>query len=132
MFSYEIYNSALVEIPNKKNELGIGFVDDVLFLAAAKSVRGTYTKLKNMMTRNDGALAWADQHNCTFEMSKLKLVVFSRKRKNLSHTGKKLPMNCPPLHLPGQTIRPSSSAKYLGVFLDQELRFKEQEHYAYG
>ena len=64
------------------------------------------------MSRAGRAVEWSTKHNSKFEFSKLALIDFAHR-------------NCkkdrPNLELPGITITPMQSTKYLGVFLDQHL-----------
>ncbi|KZT20461.1 hypothetical protein NEOLEDRAFT_1075592, partial [Neolentinus lepideus HHB14362 ss-1] len=70
------------------------------------------------MTRPGGALEWARQHNSRFEVAKFGLIHFSRAPPR------------PSLELNGIVIQPKVSHKFLGVMLDQELRWKAQTDYA--
>jgi hypothetical protein len=73
-----------------------------------------------MMTREDGALQWAQEHNSKFKMSKLALMDFAHQSKKVTR---------PPLHISNTKIETSKTAKYLGVYIDQHLNWKEQEVY---
>ena len=64
---------------------------------------------------------WAKEHNSKFELSKLALIDFTHQCKQI---------NRPPLRIADTTIEASKSVKYLGVYLDQHLNWKEQEAYA--
>ena len=68
-------------------------------------------------------MKWAEKHNSHFEFSKLTLI-------NFAHHSRKA--DRPPLILPNATVTPTSSAKYLGVILDQKLSWKEQLAYVIG
>src|SRR6266481_3661843 len=83
-----------------------------------------------MMTQANGGQAWSNDHNSRFEMSKLMLVGFSRRRApDLQRPGKMTPEVQPTLTIGGTTIKAVTAHKFLGVIFDQELCWKEQaEH----
>ena len=123
MVLYQFYNADLLEIPKGKEESAIAYVDDAILIATADNFHETHSKLLDMMTRKDGALEWAEKHNSRFEYSKLALIDFAHYSRKLAR---------PPLLLPHAEIKPSTSTKYLGVILDQNLNWKEQLAYAAG
>ena len=83
------------------------------------------------MDQPEGGLQWSNTHNSHFKPDKLQLVDFTRKRTPTGQTGQcTTPITRPPLTLGTREIAPSSSYKYLGVILDQELRFREHAAYA--
>ena len=66
-----------------------------------------------------------------FHSDSSRLMGFTRRRETAHGGNKKTRLiTRPTIDLPGQTILPSTSHKFLGVLLDQELRFKEQAAYA--
>src|SRR6266481_1651758 len=80
-----------------------------------------------MMVREGGSQDWSKYHNSRYEVSKLKLVGFSRCQVcDPGNPGKTIPEPHPNFDLQGTCIKPSNSHKYLGVIFDQELRWKEQ------
>ena len=123
MALYQFYNADLLEVPTGNEESAVAYVDDAILIATAKDFHGAHDKILDMMTRKDGALEWAEKHNSRFEFSKLALIGFA-------HHSKKLPR--PALSLPNAIIEPTSSAKYLGIILDQNLNWKEQLAYVTG
>ena len=123
MALYQFYNADLLDIPKNKDEAAIAYVDDALLIATGKDFRSTHDKLKAMMTRQGGAIEWTEKHNSRFEYSKLSLIDFA-------HHSKKI--NRPPLTLPGCIIKPTTSMKYLGLILDQNLNWREQLAYVTG
>ena len=66
-------------------------------------------------------MEWAKQHNSKFDMSKLALL-------NFSHHSKAT--ESPPLTIADTEVTVSTSVKYLGIYLDQHLSWKEQIVYA--
>src|SRR6266481_4595388 len=80
-----------------------------------------------MMTRADGRQDWSKNHNSRYELSKLKLVGFSRCQvPDPGRPGRTIPEPHPDLILQGTHIKPSSSHKYLGVMFNCELHWREQ------
>ena len=81
-----------------------------------------------MMTRPNSAYEWSRDHNSFFEMDKLQLIDFTRKReKDPTGKSKTWPKTRQLLELVDGSIMPNPMHKLLGLILDQELRFK---HYA--
>ena len=122
MILFIIYNSDLVETAENSNELTLAFVDDTAFIAIGKDFHETHAILVDMLEREGGGYQWSKEHNSKFETSKFALIDFSMNRTK----------ERPPIKVRGITIKPSTSHKFLGVILDQELRWKEQASYSLG
>lgn len=114
MILYVIYSSDLADTAKGKKELTLAFVDDTAFIAIGKTFADTHATLVDMMEREGGGYDWSNKHNSRFETSKFALMDFT-----LSRT-----KNRPPLTLRDSTITPTANHKFLGVILDQELRWK--------
>ena len=124
MALYQFYNADLVEIPKEdEGETAEAYVDDAIISASADSFEEAHEKLKDMMTRENGAISWAKKHNSPFEYTKLALIDFAHSSRAAERVER------PPLVLPNFTIRPTASTKYLGIILDQNLNWKEQTAY---
>jgi len=76
--------------------------------------------MRNMLERRGGGFEWSSEHNSHFEPSKFVLMDFS-----LNRLKERSPMT-----IQGAIINPSRTHKFLGVILDQELRWKEHTAYA--
>ena len=120
MVLYQYYNADLLDIPKLPSELAAAYVDDVILIVTAKTFEGAHTILADMMTREGGAMEWARQHNSKFEMSKLALL-------NFLHHSKAV--ESPLLTIADTKISASTSVKYLGLYLDQHLNWKDQLAY---
>jgi len=120
MLLYIVYDSDLVTVAKNKDELTLTFVDDTVLLAIAKSFQDTHRILGDMLEREGGAYEWSADHNSRFETSKFGLVDFT--------LSKSKPR--PPMTIRGNVIMPAPSHKFLGVVVDQELRWKEHIAYA--
>jgi ribonuclease HI len=123
MALYQFYNADLLDIPEGKEEAAIAYVDDAILIVSSPSFHGAHDKLAAMMTRKGGAIDWAEKHNSRFEFSKLALIDFAHHSKD---------MDRPHLILPDCTVKPTESTKYLGVILDQSLKWNEQLAYVAG
>ncbi|PPR07816.1 hypothetical protein CVT24_002896 [Panaeolus cyanescens] len=125
---YLIYNADLPSIQRKEEgsvTTVVAFVDDVGVIATAHDFRTAHKGIKKVMDGRGGIMEWARTHNCTFGMEKFQLIDFSRK-KTVDEDGNKVDIPRPNLRLNSLTIKPGKQAKFLGLILDQELRWKEQ------
>ena len=122
MIPYLFYNADMLDIAHGCHELCLGYVDDMALIASVDTFENAHRMLGNMMSRLGGSLQWAAEHNLKFETSKSVLIDFSR-AKGVGRLD---------MSLRGSLIKPSTSHKFLGVQLDQELRWKRQADYALG
>jgi ribonuclease HI len=116
MLLYLYYNSDLLEIPKGRDELGLGYVDDMALVSIAKDFGEAHRGIRRMMDRAGGAMEWSGTHNSRFEATKSVLVDFTRSKSKRR----------PPMELSGVTLAPQPAHKFLGVSLDQELRWNHQ------
>jgi hypothetical protein len=130
---YNFYSADLIEPSNDPDELKSAFVDDIFFMVASPTFEENNRKLENMITRPGGAIEWSTSHKSNFEIDKFGLLHMSRKTEpDPTRPGKRRPLTRPSLQLAEHTIKPSASHKFLGVYLDQALNFKEHANYALG
>ena len=120
MLLYIIYDSDLVDTPKSKNELTLAFVDDTVFIAIGNSFQETHDILLDMLVRPGGGFDWSKDHNSKFEASKFALMDFTMSKSKPR----------PQMTIRGITIKPVPSHKFLGVIVDQELRWREHAAYA--
>ena len=120
MLLYIIYDSDLIDIARNKGELTLAFVDDTVFIAIANTFTETHEILIDMLERPGGGFEWSKDHNSHFETSKFGLLDFT-----LSKSKQR-----PQMSFRDVTIKPAPSHKFLGVIVDQELRWKEHAAYA--
>jgi hypothetical protein len=122
MILYIIYSSDLVEVATPRRgraaiqELTLAFVDDTAFIAIAKDFITTHQMLSDMLTRPGGGFEWSRDHNSRFEPNKFALMDFSMNRRKTR----------PNMNIQGSIIQPSFTHRFLGVILDQELRWTAQ------
>jgi hypothetical protein len=121
MVLYQYYNADLLDIPNNSNKSAMAYVDDTILIATGENFVETHKTLTDMMTREGGEINWSNDHNSSFEYSKLALMDFthrnSRKKRHL-------------LKLLNTTLTPAENTKYLGVYFNQHLDWNTQRNYA--
>ena len=120
MILYLYYNADILDVAHGQHELGLGYIDDMAFMVAAKMFHEAHCILGNMMTRPEGGNAWSLSHNSRFEASKSILVDFSCSN-GIEH---------PPMWLGGAHITPQPAHKFLSIMLDQELQWSQQANSA--
>ena len=121
MILYQYYNADLLDIPMREGEDAEAYVDDTIMIATDTDFNETHRKLESMMCREEGVETWSNTHSSPLEYSKLALINFGHKHKDLGD---------PTLRLPQRTIPPANSTKYLGVYIDRNLNWKTQQAYA--
>jgi hypothetical protein len=131
MVHYLFYNADLVEVADKTNkrEDVFGFVNNVALYYEHKDAEEAAKGLEQMMTCQGGAFNWSVSHNSPFSVPKFVHVVYTRRREpgeDTSTAAKSQPLTRRPLLIRGQRVKPALYAHYLGVLVDQELRWKEQ------
>jgi hypothetical protein len=117
MVLYQYYNMDLLDIPSGKNEDALAYIDDTILVATAETFTEAHTTLADMMTREGGASEWSRTHNSPLEYTKLVLIDFTHRSSSKARTV---------LHLLQRQIEPSTSTKYLGIIVNQRLRWKAQ------
>jgi hypothetical protein len=132
MILYIFYNADLLEITDTNNkEDAIGYVDDIAMIATGSDFNETTGKLRRLMIRTDGGIQWSREHNSIFEMSKSVVMHVSRQSQEDPQNGRKrTKLSRPPLRINGQEIQEVENFKYLGILLDEGLRWKAQSQKA--
>lgn len=109
---YILYNSSLltqaIDLPHTSS---LGFVDDVAFLTADKSLDTVRRRLQVLANRE---LTWGSRHGAAFDQRKSQWIVLTRRA---------LPDILPSITLGAKTLLPQPQVKWLGVVLDQQLNF---------
>ena len=85
MVLYLFYNADMLDVAYGRDELVLGYVDEVALLAAAKTTDLAYWALSDMVIHPGGALDWSAQHNSMFEASKSVFIDFSWSKPSLAH-----------------------------------------------
>ncbi|KAF7783210.1 hypothetical protein Agabi119p4_2586 [Agaricus bisporus var. burnettii] len=127
MLLYITYNADLLEIPNNLDEGAAGYVDDAYLLATAPDFKQTTRKLQKMMEREGGGFEWSTAHNSKFALDKLAITHFSPTENKGGLTERARARNeRPQLELRGQSVEEAQMYKYLGVCIDNKLKWNEQ------
>jgi hypothetical protein len=87
----------------------LGYVDDALAIATARTLKKAAKMLQRFMEREGGGFQWSKDHNSQFEISKLAVAYF---------TYGKLPPEEYPLELTlqGTVIKRAESYKYINLY----------------
>jgi hypothetical protein len=130
LIAWIIYNHQILNIFDKTSkETGFLYVDDTAVLVTGDSFRSTHDKLN----RAGGIMEWAVSHNCSFGVEKFQLLDLSRKKvRDPLRPRKRIPLPRRNLLLNGQSIKSTTTVKFLGLHIDRELRWKEQMAAAIG
>ena len=115
---YMYYNADLLDIGTKRNDIALGFIDDIVYGTAGTSDLANVRRLKTTLNQ---AEEWRRKHGAQFEQSKYVLVHFTRNYRKSTKAS---------VQTGGITVEPSEEAKYLGVIFDKQLRFKAHLQYA--
>jgi len=103
---YILYNSDLLEIPKGRKQLGLGFIDDILYGVQNKTAMANSSELERLLARSE---TWRQRHGAQFEKSKYVLIHFTRNP---------LAQVEATVTIGGTTIHPSPEARYLDVTFD--------------
>src|SRR6266850_4038723 len=117
MVLYQYYNADLLDIPDDNSDTAVAYVDDTLLYTEVDTFEEAHLKLAKMMTKENGVAKWSKEHNSPLEYSKLALIDFAH------HSNPRKPN---PLQLLLREVKPSNSARYLGVIFDHNLNWKAQ------
>lgn len=111
---YIFYNADLIEECNaEEGVMSTGYIDDAATLAWANTTEETCKQLERVLEK---AQRWATTHASVFAPEKFQLVHFTRSRSRIKVDR--------PVQTAWGEIQPTSTAKYLGVIMDTQLRWK--------
>src|SRR6266481_4452938 len=116
MLLYLSYNADLLEVPTGHDEMGLGYVDDMVLMSTAKDFGKAHQRLKRMMVWAGGVVEWSGTHNSPFETTKSVLVDFMQSKTVV----------CPSMTLSGVMLSLQPTHRFLGVQVDQELQWNHQ------
>src|SRR5437667_7435092 len=108
---YVLYNSDLLDLVKGEKQLGLGYIDDLLYGVQNKMALGNTRELGRLVVKTE---QWRQQHGAQFEKSKYVLIHFTRNSPEKAKAS---------VTISGIKIEPSETAKYLGVTFDQKLKF---------
>src|ERR1700690_2196549 len=128
VITYLLYNACFLEcLRAERGERGALFVDDAYVLVTGADFAETNRKIKDIMERPGGVFDWASDHNCEFGIEKFQLIDLTRRLgPHPTLPKRRAPPPRPDLVLRGRVIKAMPCVTFLGVKIDQELRWKEQ------
>jgi len=134
MYGYRFYNASQIEGSiGKKDELATNFADDVACATSARTLEEAADKMRILFQRDRGPALWGRTHFSVYEFHKFAAIWMSRARKETTDPdGRKQCIKTPPTKIridDEHEVMTTTSHKFLGVLLDDELRF--QKHAAY-
>ena len=115
---YSFYNSPLIDSAQLAlGEIPAGSMDDVALIAIGRTFAETHAKLTDFFLRPGGANEWSDTHNSSYSLDKFGLLNMTRRVTDSLG---------PALQLGTTLIAPSAFHRFLGVLVDNRLRFHQQ------
>lgn len=128
MILYILYNADLLEITgDKEKEDALGFVDNTALMVIGDSFQEMTARLEELMSKEDGGVQWSVDHNSRFETSKSVVLHASRQTQQDPKTDdSRIPLDRPKHIIEGQVIQEVKSFKYLGVQINNQLKWNEQ------
>nr|VWO96319.1 Uncharacterized protein [Ganoderma boninense] len=121
---YGFFNTPLIRSARiKGGEIAVGSMDDVALITVGRTFSETHSKLQDFFDRPGGAREWSTSHNSHFALDKFGLLNMTRRVSD---------MLGPELVLGDTTIAPSAHHRFLGVLVDNRLRFHQHVAMALG
>lgn len=114
---YSFYNSPLLDSARSMlGELPVGSMDDVALIAIGYTFIETHAKLTDFFVRPGGAIEWSETHNSAYSLDKFGLLNMTRRVTDSLG---------PVLQLGTTSIAPTAFHRFLGVLVDNRLRFHQ-------
>ena len=114
------FNEA-IEIINSHGAIGNGFADDCVTMITGRHLKYMMQKLQKVVTKLE---TWGQTAGLKFNSSKTEVVIFTKKRLRPEQMPQKLKVS-------GQEVEFSTTAKYLGVTLDNNLTWSTPVSYTH-
>jgi hypothetical protein len=131
MVLYTIYNADLLELVLSPDKEALGFVDNILAMVEGRTLEENFNTLVDFMKREDGGFTWSEKHGSNYALDKLAVTCFSRKRIPDPHKkGKTILEPAPDSVLRGKMVQVECSYRYLGIYVDSQLKWVTQTHEA--
>ena len=135
MYGYRFFNAAQIEgSVGKKDELATNFADDASCATSAKTLEEAAEKMRTLFQRPGGPAIWGRTHFSIYEFHKFAVMWMSRMRtETIDPGGRKRRTKHPPTKIridDNHEVTTTASHKFLGVILDDELRFQKHATYA--
>ncbi len=123
---YAFYNSDLIDSADtKRGEHAVGSMDDVALVVTGKTFESCHDKVRRFMERDGGAQDWSAAHNSAFSLDKFGLINCKAQPKRIG-LGPQLTLS------DGTVVQPTDHHRFLGVLVDQALKFKQHVASAYA
>jgi len=137
MYGYRFYNASQIEGSiGKKDELATNYADDAICATAANTIEEAAEKMRTLFQREEGPATWSRTHFSTYEFRKFAAMWASRRRMETTEPGgRKKRIKQPPTKIKiddEHEVTTTPTHKFLGVLLDDELRFHKHAAYAIG
>ena len=137
MYGYRFYNASQIEGSiGQKDELATNFADDAACATSAKTLEEAAEKMRALFQRAGGPAIWGRTHFSVYEFCKFAAMWMSRMRlETIDREGRKKRTKQPPTKIridDEHEVTTTSSHKFLGVILDDELWFQKHAAYALG
>ncbi len=91
-----------------------GYADDACLITTAHDPKIARKRMQEAVNK---CTAWGDQQGLRFSPKKTVIILFTRRKTNIDPEGK--------IRMYDQEVEYSESARYLGVYMDSELRWRE-------
>ena len=109
----------------------LGYVANIAIVTIGSDFTETTNRIRNIVTKPEGSLNWSKAHNSKFEVNKWAIMHLSRKSvQDPNNNNERIPIPRPDLVLEGQIIKEVHTYKYLGILIDNWLKWKEQAQQA--
>ena len=134
-FLYRFYNAeqinSIVETMRNnrtQDRLAANFSDDAMCAASAPNLEQAADKIVQMWNQPNGLAEWSRTHFSLYEYAKFVAVSFTRKRTtDPNNPRKRIKQTSMRIRLDDQhEVETTTAHKFLGVILDDELRFNQQ------
>ena len=135
MYRYWFYNASQIEGSiGRKDKLATNFADDAGCMTSGKTLEEAADKMWTLFQRDGGPAAWGRTHFSVYEFCKFAAIWMSRSRKESRDVdGRTRRIKQPPTRIQiddEHEVTTTTSHKFLGVILDNELRFQKHAVYA--
>src|SRR5271155_3906065 len=134
-FFYRYYNAKQIkrivdamQSERSQDKLAASFSDDAICVASSPNLGQAAQKIAQMWNQPEGLAEWSTTHFSLYEYNKFAAVGFTRRRiSNPSNPRKRIKQSPLKFRLDQQhEVETSTTHKFLGVILDDELRFNQQ------
>jgi ribonuclease HI len=138
-FFYRYYNAVQVRKITKSmqedrspDRLALNYADDAMCAASGPDLQQAAQKIIQMWKQPGGLAEWSQSHFSLYEHSKFIAISFTRKKVvDPSNSRKRVKQAPVEIQLEDHLkVKTTPSHKFLGVILDDELRFKQHADYA--